>query len=61
MSTGFVNTAYNDEEGIDEDDFGVDFSHERLNLRRDSDEMIEEPYLKKNIGELLVEEDYGRT
>ncbi|RUS84786.1 hypothetical protein EGW08_007470 [Elysia chlorotica] len=50
MSTGFDNTAYNHEEGVDEDDFGMDFSHTRLNLRRDSEEMVEEPYLKKNIG-----------
>ncbi|KAK3757791.1 hypothetical protein RRG08_027150 [Elysia crispata] len=50
MSHGFVNTAYNDEERLDDDDDDVDFSHTRLNLRRDSDEMIEEPYLKKNIG-----------
>ncbi|GFS22045.1 MAGUK p55 subfamily member 5 [Elysia marginata] len=50
MSLGFDNTAYNYEEGVDEDDFGMDFSQGRLNLRRESDEMAEEAYLKKNIG-----------
>ncbi|GFO07354.1 MAGUK p55 subfamily member 5 [Plakobranchus ocellatus] len=50
LSTGFVNTAYDDEEGVDDIDDGMEFSPGRLELRRPSDEMIEEPYLKKNIG-----------
>lgn len=63
VSLGFDNTAYNNEEGVDEDDYGMDFSHGTLNLRRDSDDMIVEPYLKKNIGveDLFSNLHYLRT